>query len=153
MIGFRAEAATTDSAKMLAALIRGASDMRPIFHQVVEPEFYRMEYERFEGEGSPDHWAALSPKYAAWKANHFPGRRILEREGLLKESLTQYPARHQIRRMSEHEFEIGTRHPAAGFHQYGTRKMPKREIIDFKAADGKRLEKLIESWFAKAVKS
>lgn len=32
-------------------------------------------------------WPDLSPAYAAWKARHFPGRKIMERTGRLRESL------------------------------------------------------------------
>lgn len=153
MIGFRAEAETAGAEAMLKSILAGAADMRPLFHEVVEPYFYGVMEDRFDGEGRPEAWQQLSAKYAAWKAVHFPGRRILEREGLLKEGLTQYPGRYQIRRMGAREFMIGTNHPAAQFHQYGTSRMPKREIITWTQQDDRRCEQLAEAWFAKRVKS
>lgn len=153
MIGFRATAETAGAEAMLRSILAGAADMRPMFHEVVEPYFYGMMEDKFDAEGRPEAWQQLSAKYAAWKAQHYPGRRILEREGLLKEGLTQYPGRYQIRRMGAKEFEIGTSHPAAAFHQYGTRRMPRRKIIDWTPQDDARCEQLAEAWLAKRVKS
>lgn len=151
MIAFRVEADVERALAQLGKVRSAMGDQRPIFAEVVEPEFYRMQADRFDTEGGGDHWQRLSVTYAAWKARHFPGRRVLEREGLLKESLTRRGGRFQVRRLSGRELVIGTRHPAALFHQQGARRMPKRQIINLTAADQRRIQGLIEAWFARRV--
>src|SRR5262249_32662130 len=43
-----------------------------------------------EGEYALGHtWTPLSPKYAAWKAIHFPGRPILQRTGALRRAASR----------------------------------------------------------------
>jgi phage gpG-like protein len=72
-------------------------------------------------------WAPLDAEYASWKATRFPGAPSLVRSGRLFRSVaTQNRAAFRATRM---EFEFGTSVPYAKFHQYGTEKMPKRQII------------------------
>lgn len=48
-----------------------------------------------EGEGS---WVPLSPGYAAWKKQHYPGRRMLQRTGRMYDELTGRRSRVRVRR-------------------------------------------------------
>ena len=41
----------------------------------------------FDEEGRPERWWPLSPAYASEKARKFPGRKILERTGRLRQSI------------------------------------------------------------------
>ena len=71
-------------------------------------------------------WAPLSPKYAAWKATHFPGAPTLVRTGALFTSVAIVGPEidaHDTWATYSINGEI------AKFHQYGTTKMPKREIL------------------------
>jgi phage gpG-like protein len=108
------------------------SDLRPAMEEISE-DFYRHEERAFGTEGSilrSGKWAPLSPRYAAWKARHYPGRTILVRTGKLKASLTQPGAEGAIREVTEDGLEIGTSISYARYHQWGTGRMPARLVID-----------------------
>lgn len=72
-------------------------------------------------------WAPLDPQYAAYKMARFPGRPPLVGDGTLFRSVTAMTA--GISSVSPTKAEFGTNVEYAKFHQYGTRKMPKRKII------------------------
>lgn len=82
-------------------------------------------------------WPALSPAYAEWKAEKYPGAPILVRTGRLRESLTMSAAEagavsgDAIRRVTAHGFEWGTRVQYAHYHQLGTVRMTDRPVFDF----------------------
>lgn len=140
--GTRAPFKTRDpEGNMVAHLIR--DDLRDITR-----DHFRSEGAR----GQSGKWAPLSPKYRAWKARAYPGRRKLTRSG-----------RHDFagaltgRIPSEHLFDakpktlrIGIRQTTetgriAGYHQGGTRRMPARPILDLTARDHKRFADTIEA--------
>lgn len=72
-------------------------------------------------------WAPLDPQYAAFKAAKFPGRPTLVGNGRLFRSVASMT--NSISSISPTKAEFGTNVEYAKFHQYGTRKMPKRKII------------------------
>lgn len=123
------------------------SDLVPFWEyyekQWVYPKF-RYWFET-EGEGR---WAPLSPLYAAWKAVHYPGRKILELIGALRLSMSQPNAPGAVRRLSKDRAEWGTSNRVAKFHQFGTRKMPRRAVIEFDAGDVKDLQVAAQQFYA-----
>lgn len=72
-------------------------------------------------------WSPLSPKYAAWKATRFPGAPPMVRTGRLFNSVAvvgpEIDAHDTWATYSVEGVEY------AKFHQYGTTKMPKRQIL------------------------
>jgi len=66
-------------------------------------------------DGAP--WKRLSPSYAAWKQQHFPGQPILRRTGLMLDSA------HLITRGDT--FLVRSM-PYGKYHQFGTNKMDAR---------------------------
>ena len=95
--------------------------------------FYRVEKEQFDSQGRySGGWVALSPKYAAWKAKHWPGRSILERTGVLRTSLLHKSSPYSIYKLSPTRLEIGTNVPYAIYHQSTgkRRKLPRRPPVD-----------------------
>lgn len=76
--------------RALLGRVRLTSDFTPVFRQIRD-DYHDMEEAAFakEGgyEGNPA-WKPLSAKYAAWKAKHFPGAKILYRTGALFQALT-----------------------------------------------------------------
>jgi len=73
--------------RKLAALLL---DLRPFWPKVV-PLWIQWMGEQFDTQGSfglGSQWAALSPKYAAWKAIHYPGKPILSADGDLRRAAT-----------------------------------------------------------------
>lgn len=123
-----------------------ADDMTPAL-QFLADDFYEMEQRQFASQGgfASAGWAPLSPTYAAQKAAAFPGKGILEATGDLLESLTR-PGVRAIRDISPDELHVATRVPYARFHQTGTRKMPRRRVVEFRAQDRVRWVKVLQSY-------
>ncbi len=66
-------------------------NLRPVFESFGQYMVTGSIMRNFEAEGRPDRWAPLSPKYKAWKENHYPGRPILVLTGEMKAGF-QYEA-------------------------------------------------------------
>ena len=115
------------------------------------PGFYRQNLENFVSEGgsSGESWMALSPRYAAWKAAHYPGRGILVRSGALKASLLSPSADGAVFEPGPTSLTVGTNVPYGIYHQKGTWKMPQRPPLRltpaFMAVVGQSLQKHIEA--------
>lgn len=110
--------------RTMQAFADRARDMRPAW-DALRLRFVQYEADWFAGEGD-GRWAPLSPDYARWKARHYPGKEILQREGDLLDSVTRPDI--DVR---EPTFAIfGTSDPVAGYHQDGTDRMPARRVID-----------------------
>jgi phage gpG-like protein len=122
------------------------SDFAPVFSQIAD-DFLELESRQFESEGKAGSggWAALSPRYAAWKQKRYPGAKILERTGLMKLSLTTN-INFGIREVSATQLVLGTKVPYAIYHQKGTRKMPARPPIELSEDDKRRWSKLVHQW-------
>lgn len=161
MLSFHAEIDADRAIATLGELVRAIRDLRPLYEEALEPDFYRLQTERFDTEGGARKWEPLSPVYAAKKAEHFPGRRILELTGTLRESLTKRGAAEQVRRISATTMELGTAVPYAGTHHLGSSKrmwipapfymwingVPRREVIDFTPDDERRWQALAEDYY------
>jgi len=93
----------------------------------------------------------LSPRYAAWKAKKYPGRKILERTGGLKRSITTKGGAGNVRRMTATTMELGTSDKSAQYHQSGTARMPRRQVIDLTPEDVQRWYDLADAWAAQTV--
>ena len=79
-------------------------DQVPFWKKEVDPTYQRP-------------WARLSPAYAKWKAQHYPGEPILRETGLMQDSAYIYTRGDQFLVKS-------TRYGA--YNQFGTSKMPAR---------------------------
>lgn len=116
------------------------SDFRSIWPNVAQ-EFYAIEREQFESEGSAGasgKWAALSPAYKRWKEANYPGQPIMRLENTLFESLTDSEALDAVFRPGSDELVIGSRTPYAR-RQHGT-----RPLISFSESQKRRLQKAIQ---------
>lgn len=113
-------------AKMDLMFIRSKS-FEPIFIKA-KKQLELANAANFTAQGLPvGGWAPLDPQYAAWKAIRFPGRPIMVGNGKLFRSVTNMTS--GISSIAPTKAEFGTNVEYAKFHQYGTRKMPKRKII------------------------
>lgn len=105
--------------------------MKPAWDQVV-PYLDRVEEEAFTSEGGTTRggrWPRLSERYRRWKARNFPGRRILERTGRLKESIIGSTP-DTVSERTATRLTYGTRVPYAVYHQKGTGRIPRRAFLD-----------------------
>ena len=118
--------------------------------------FEAAEARQFDEEGGGPHggWAELSEAYAAWKAQNFPGKPILERTGALREGLTAASSAFGVRDWSASTFNFGTVGvPYASFHQSGTTRMPARPPFDFDDAFEKDLQVAARKGVNEAIKA
>lgn len=79
----------------------------------------------FEGNSA---WSPLKPGYKVWKTIKVGNQPILTFKGDLRKSLGSKGNNH-VERITKDSLVIGTRDIKAIFHQRGTRKMPKREVV------------------------
>lgn len=102
------------------------SDFSPAFRDL-KNAFVRYQREEFKTQGAHGGhaWAALSPKYLAWKRKHFPGRRILELTGGLRKTLT---SQLQVF-VSPRRLVMWSASKVATYHQGGAGNLPARKII------------------------
>jgi hypothetical protein len=83
-----------------------------------------MVQQNFETEGElVGGWPDLEPGYAAWKARHFPGRKILERTRRLRSSLAHGAVGSDtVLQVRPLEFRFGTRVPWGKWVRYHNRE-------------------------------
>lgn len=118
------EEALTDP---LDDMYRRSKDLRPVFEKIRD-DLEDLWSNNFMTNGLPSGgWKPLDPKYAAWKSAHFPGMPPMIRSGRLFSSLGNL--RGNPNKIDRTRAEFGTSVKYAKFHQYGTTRMPKREII------------------------
>lgn len=115
--------------RTLADRAERAEDVRPAWDAIAD-RFEEAERRQFGSEGTygSGGWAPLSPKYAAWKARHYPGRPILVREGDLRESLTSRPFGVEV--IEPHRMILGSDVVHGGYHQAGSGALPQRRPIE-----------------------
>jgi phage gpG-like protein len=111
-------------------MIDAASDLRPAWEEMAD-DFARVENQRFAQQGPG--WAPLSADYAARKR---PAGPILQRTRRLKDSLTARPF--PIENLGPLEAGFGSDVEYGVYHQQGTPKMPKREVVKLTNADRAR---------------
>jgi phage gpG-like protein len=118
-----------EKAQDLVAEVRSrCTDAKPVFRwaqEVLKKTFA----ENFAENGLPvGGWSPLDAKYAAWKARALPGRTTLIRSGELFRSLSELND-DDVNEINKLSATFGTGLQYAKFHQYGTEKMPKRQIL------------------------
>jgi phage gpG-like protein len=95
-------------------------------------------------------WAPLDVQYGAWKAARYGAAPVLVRTGKLFRSLTALDGG-AVNMISPKKAEFGTDVEYAKFHQYGTRKMPKRQIIFEPVGFAAELGQIMAKWTAREI--
>jgi len=115
--------------RTLARVTEDVSDLTDAWEEMAD-SLLAAEQKQFSSEGSyaSGGWSPLSPKYAAWKARHYPGQPILVATGALSASLTQRPF--GVESIEPHSMAIGSDNEVGGYHQNGTDKMPQRRVVE-----------------------
>ena len=144
---------TLGAERFVRAFNRIASDMtdfREPFADIYD-NFCGIEERSFKAQGLPDRWVPLSPRYAAWKRKHYPGKKILERTGALKAAMTgSGPG--AVRVIGHRSAEFGTDIPYARYHQSGTRYMPRRKVVQLTDAMKVGWGRIIHQWAVATMK-
>lgn len=139
-------------ARGFSRFAEGIKDLRPAFREI-ERSFREIEKRQFQSEGryGSGGWAPLSPTYAEWKAERFPGRTILQLTGALMGSLVGKTSESvtEIERLS---LAIGTRLKYAIWHQKGTPRMPARSIIRLTEEDKRQWMKILHRFLVDQAK-
>jgi hypothetical protein len=122
-----------ETERALARLEAMVRDLRWLWPRVSQLTI-SMISRQFDQEGAffGSRWQALSPDYAAWKEIHFPGKKILSREGFLRRAATS-PERQQTAMsltLTIAPYEgSGGRTISPDWFQEGTSRMPARPIL------------------------
>jgi hypothetical protein len=147
---------TEDFAVHVDTVGERADHLRPIFEDIVDKMMAR-ERRLFETRGASGgtYWSPLKPSTIAGKGggtfhHRRAGRasipypdRPLWRYGDLVDSLSRRGHRDQILDFHDDGFEFGTKHEAAGFHDSGTSKMPRRPPLVIPANQAREYNKMI----------
>ena len=108
-------------------MIRRSQDFRPVFAWA-KGYLKRANALNFTTSGlMVGGWDPLDARYAAWKGLRYPGKPILQQSGALFKSLSDLNGPENY--MGFKRAEFGTSVEYAKFHQYGTSKMAKRQIV------------------------
>lgn len=105
------------------------TDFRRFWVEYFAPQFFKDIQENFARSGAlVGGWRALSPEYASWKLSKYGVRPILVLTGAMRESL-RLGGRGNILRATKTRGTFGSSDRKVRFHQEGTRRMPRRQVI------------------------
>lgn len=104
----------------LEGVKRRALNLGPVFSEF-KPIWLQATRQVFAAQGLPVPWPALSPAYAAWKRQHYPGKTMMRRTDRLYRSLTQDRSGDMIWEATPRTIRYGTRVP---YHQFGQLRRP-----------------------------
>ncbi len=121
------------------------TDLSPVLEEIADV-LDRSAAQAFatSGASSGGRWAALSSRYAMWKARHYPGQPILVATGALRASMGS------VRNITPKRLEWGTDDRKARYHQGGTSKMPARPIIRLTSKERTLMTKLVHAYLLEA---
>jgi len=128
--GFQAMAFAVED--MHEPLRRIADDLR----DWIGEQFYT------EGAARSSGWAPLSPRYAEWKESHYPGMPILVRTGQMRGELLDPAVFH----VDRHRMVYAPISDIAGYHQFGTYKMPARPPVVVTEKDKRTIDREFLTW-------
>lgn len=94
-----------------------------------------------EGGHSGEPWAQLSPKYAAWKEEHFPGMPILVATGDMRAAALSPEAIFVTGDSLTYSVEA-----PAGWHQDGTENMPARPLVRLPSRVRRGWDRIVVEW-------
>lgn len=129
--------------RTLARFADNVGDASALWDKLAD-RFARVERRQFDSEGAygSGGWPALSPKYAAWKARHYPGKPILEREGDLRASLTERPFGIEV--IEPGFMVLGSGIDYGRFHQAGAGRLPQRRPVELPESERRTWVRLIQ---------
>jgi len=143
---------TTELSRILDIMANDLNDFEPMFRSIAK-DFKKTEEGIFSSEGSFEGgsaWPALSPMYKVQKDKKYPGRKILEATGKLRQSLTSMGSGH-VEQIESESLAIGTDIKYAKYHQSGTRKMPARPPLQITEAEKSRWTRIAHEYIFRSI--
>ena len=119
------------STRAFRSLDETISDWREVWPEV-GLYYFRAMTEQFESLGSRGgtQWQPLSEKYRQWKEKRYPGKPVMIRTfRLLRSFSLGGSAPDQVQILEPLSYTVGSTVPYARYHQYGTKRMPKRTLV------------------------
>jgi len=149
MISLDIDMHASGAMRRLAAMKTRAQNFAPVFLQA-QKELEAANAANFASAGGASGgWNPLDPGYAAWKATRYPGAPIMVQTGRLFRSLVNLSGPPSFIRGTEAQFGTSVRY--AKFHEYGTRHMPRREIVFQPPLFARRLAKKAAEYMADGI--
>lgn len=129
--------------RTLERVADNVEDATPAWEAMAD-RFVTVERRQFSSEGryASGGWAPLSPRYAAWKARHYPGQKILQREGDLIRSLTERPFGVEV--ITPQKMWIGSSVEYGAYHQHGGPRLPRRRPVELTEGERRRWVKILQ---------
>jgi hypothetical protein len=131
--------------RTLFQLTERLGNWKEFWVRVFLPRYLETVQQNFITEGElVGGWPDLNPTYAAWKARHFPGRKILELTRRLRRSLmpgvsgTSGAGSDTVLQVRPRELVIGTRVPYARWHADSRPFLLRVRVADYR--------KVIRDW-------
>ena len=137
----------------------GVSNLRKPFGLIAK-DFYHAQRATFDAEGAHEgkqKWQKLNPRYRAWKAKKYSGAKVLVLTGVLKRAATTPSAKGSVFKLGGRRLEMGVDLMVGGWnlaalHQFGTSKLPAREVIRLSSAQKLRWVRIIRDYFHSIIK-
>lgn len=156
MVGPRITSAVNPRIKSLEQALRlTATDMQAMLTPV-DTKFRTLERRLFATEGASGgaRWRRLSPKYAKQKRRTHPGRKVMQKTGGLRRSLTQKGADHVARytlSASRARLKVGTTNVLAAYHgaagaAYRNPRLPKRDVMQMTPQQRRLYYKIVKDY-------
>lgn len=140
------EHGVAEAVKMLDELGERGGDIRPLTNRI-ERIFHRSTRSRFEQEGPG--WPPLAPATRARKARQGQTKMLRATDALFA-SLTGGGGGTVSKRPTELRF--GSDVSYAFYHEYGTEKMPQRQLVRLTKAEEREIADLVADYIAKGRK-
>lgn len=137
---------TPPIAGMVFALDRFAEDVSD-FSELFEGfgEIFRdLMTEQFSSEGKfAGGWASLSPRYAAWKEEHYPGRPIGVLRGYLRDAMTGKTGYSELVGKTQASWGMSVTSQASEYGEYFSERRP---VIKWTRAESRRFQRYAHVW-------
>ena len=108
---------------------------------------------QFASEGGGGQWPALSLPYAQWKAKRYPGKGLLQREGVYLRAATTRGAPYNFVETGQDYIKYGVSGlDYAAFHETGAGNLPQRAVFSALAGDeafGNAVTTIFRDWIAR----
>lgn len=132
----------------------GVGNLRKPFKRIAD-DFYQTQKATFNAEGAYEgkpKWKELSPEYQAWKSMRYGSTKILVLTGKLRDAATRPDAEGSVFKLGTQSLKMGVELMVGGWnlaalHQFGTGRLPAREVVRLTSEQKKRWVRIVRDYF------